>query len=160
MPRHLRDDLLHLRADLGNPVPALVQDAAADLLATGGVRRHIARMRKVYRARRALVVEQLGDLPGVDILPMDGGLHAVLHLHSTTGGEADLVGRAEGAGVLVAPLGSYWSAPAGVEVSAVSELKGGELTTAPLPLKGVVIGFGGMNDRKLAEGLQRLRRVL
>ena len=160
MPRHLRDDLLHLRADLGNPVPALVQDAAADLLAAGGVRRHIARMRKVYRARRALVVEQLGDLPGADILPMDGGLHAVLQLHSTADGEADLVERAEGAGVLVAPLGSYWSAPAGVEVSEVSESKGDELTTAPLPLKGVVIGFGGMNDRKLAEGLQRLRRVL
>lgn len=152
MPRQLRGDLLSLRADLGAPVPALVQDAMADFLAQGGVRRHIARMRRVYRGRRALVVEQLSGLPGTEILPMDGGLHAVLRVHAGAQAEAQLVEGAARAGVLVAPLAAYWSASGG---------GGGSVGAGALPpVHGVVLGFGGVSDRKLVQGLTLLKTAV
>ncbi|WP_237210013.1 PLP-dependent aminotransferase family protein [Rothia nasimurium] len=148
-PRHLQADLLELRADLGNPVSSVVQDAMAAFLAAGGVRRHTARMRRVYRGRREQVLTALEGLAGPQVLPMDGGLHAVIYLPGTdpargTSLEQNLVATAHSAGVLVAPLGDYWSARA----------ETGE------GLYGLVLGFGAVSDRKLALGLASLRRVL
>lgn len=146
MPQQLRAELLVLRADLGNPVSALVQDAVTDFLAVGGVRRHTARMRRVYRARRQLVVDTLADVPGVEVLPMDGGLHAVVRLHSDSPAtEGALVAALAAVGVKVAPLSAYWSAAVGP--GAVSAC-------------GLVLGFGGAGERQLVEGLGLLRTVL
>ena len=149
VPRHLQADLLELRADLGNPVSSVVQDAMAAFLAAGGVRRHTARMRRVYRGRREQVLTALQGLSGTRVLPMDGGLHAVLHLPGIDfargrGLEGELVDAARLEGVLVAPLGDYWSARA----------ESGEA------LYGLVLGFGAVSDRKLALGLESLRQVL
>lgn len=149
VPRHLQADLLELRADLGNPVSSVVQDAMAAFLAAGGVRRHTARMRRVYRGRREQVLTALQGLAGARVLPMDGGLHAVLHLPGIEsargrGLEGELVEAARLEGVLVAPLGDYWSARA----------EAGEA------LYGLVLGFGAVSDRKLALGLGSLRQVL
>nr|WP_237218615.1 PLP-dependent aminotransferase family protein [Rothia nasimurium] len=148
-PRHLQADLLELRADLGNPVSSVVQDAMAAFLAAGGVRRHTARMRRVYRGRREQVLTALQGLDGARVLPMDGGLHTVLHLPGIDsargrGIEGELVEAARLEGVLVAPLGDYWSARA----------EAGEA------LYGLVLGFGAVSDRKLALGLESLRQVL
>lgn len=149
VPRHLQADLLELRADLGNPVSSVVQDAMAAFLAAGGVRRHTARMRRVYRGRREQVLTALQGLDGARVLPMDGGLHTVLHLPGIDsargrGIEGELVEAARLEGVLVAPLGDYWSARA----------EAGEA------LYGLVLGFGAVSDRKLALGLESLRQVL
>ncbi|WP_421083751.1 PLP-dependent aminotransferase family protein [Rothia nasimurium] len=155
-PQHLRDDLLDLRADLGNPVSSLVQDAMTSYLAVGGLRRHTSRMRRIYRGRRERVVDALTGLPGVQALPMDGGLHAVVHLPALPpAGEDTLVARAEEAGVLVAPLGAYWSASSGPGAVRV-----GTEPAHPQPLTGLVLGFGGVPDRKLDEGLGILRSIL
>lgn len=148
-PRHLQAGLLELRADLGNPVSSVVQDAMAAFLAEGGVRRHTARMRRIYRGRREQVLTALEGLAGPQVLPMDGGLHAVLHLPGIDSArgrdlEDELVEAARLEGVLVAPLGDYWSARA----------EAGE------GLYGLVLGFGAVSDRKLALGLARLRQVL
>lgn len=146
MPQQLRAELLALRGDLGNPVSALVQDALTDFLAVGGVRRHTARMRRVYRARRALVLEALAGVPGVEVLPMDGGLHVVVRLDA--GGparEEALLGRLTALGVGVAPLSAYWS-------EAVGPGAGSDY--------GVVLGFGAVGERRLVEGLGLVRAVL
>ena len=149
VPRHLQADLLELRADLGNPVSSVVQDAMASFLAAGGVRRHTARMRRVYRGRREQVLTALQGLDAARVLPMDGGLHAVLHLPGIDSArgrdlEGELVEAARLEGVLVAPLGDYWSARA----------EAGEA------LYGLVLGFGAVSDRKLALGLESVRQVL
>lgn len=162
-PRHLRADLLDLRADLGNPVSSLVQDAMTSYLAVGGLRRHTARMRRIYRGRRERVVEALTGLPGVQVLPMDGGLHAVVHLPALAPADEDaLVARAEAAGVLVAPLGAYWSASSVTPAAAgaAGAAGAGASPTRPRPLTGLVLGFGGVPDRKLDLGLDLVRTVL
>ncbi|MFI7483932.1 PLP-dependent aminotransferase family protein [Kocuria sp. M1R5S2] len=146
-PPALREELLWLRTDLGNPASAVVQDAMARFLAGGGLRRHTARMRREYRRRRDLLTGALRDVEGVRAVPMDGGLHAVLEFTGEVPlDEQDVVARAAAAGVRVAALGSYWAHGAG----------GGR--------RGVVVGFGATGaapeGEALTEGLEALARVL
>ncbi|MGV3104091.1 MocR-like pyridoxine biosynthesis transcription factor PdxR [Rothia sp. 32237D007AR] len=148
-PRHVQADLLELRTDLGNPVSSVVQDAMTAFLAAGGVRRHTARMRRIYRGRRQQVLTALQEVPGVSVLPMDGGLHTVISLPGVDAAcgaalEEELVSAAQAAGVLIAPLGNYWS----------SRAETGE------GLYGLVLGFGAVSNRKLAQGLDTLSQVL
>lgn len=152
VPPQLRNELLNLRADLGNPVPSVVQDAMTSFLAVGGVRRHTARMRRVYRRRREMVIEHLKGVPSATLMLMDGGLHAVLTLdahHELD--EASALVRAQAAGVLVSPLSRYWS----------QESLGAKLSPEiPPSSEGLVIGFGALNDQNLVHALGRLRRAL
>jgi len=146
-PPALREDLLRLRTDLGNPASAVVQDAMERFLAGGGLRRHTARMRREYRRRRDLLTASLDGVPGVRAVPMDGGLHAVLEFTGEVPlEEADVVARAAAAGVRVAALGSYWAQGA----------RGGR--------RGVVVGFGATGTARepdaLPDALEVLARVL
>ncbi|HST71251.1 MAG TPA: PLP-dependent aminotransferase family protein [Kocuria rosea] len=142
-PPALRDELLHLRTDLGNPASAVVQDAMARFLAGGGLRRHTARMRREYRRRRDLLTTALTGVPGIRAVPMDGGLHAVLEFTGEVPlEEQDVVARAAAAGVRVAALGSYWAEAA----------RGGR--------RGVVVGFGATGAARGADALPDALAVL
>lgn len=152
LPAHLRQELIGLRADLGNPVSSLTQEALTLFLASGGLRRHTARMRRIYTARRQLLLTGLGQLPWGRVLPMDGGLHTVIHLPGLGAAEeAQLVARLAEAGLLVEALGPYWS-PQGTSGQGNQE--------RAEPWRGLVLGFGGVPDRKLEQGLGLLRQVL
>lgn len=148
LPRHLRSAALELREDTGNPVSSISQQAMTHFLAAGGLRRHTARMRRVYRARRQLLLEELTGVRGIRVLPMDGGLHAVLELtRGSASLERDLLARSRQAGLLLAPLGAYWSTRGQGQVGAG-------------PMYGLVLGFGGVSDRQLLQGLALLKEVL
>ena len=58
----LRGAVARVRADEPCPVPGVAQDAAAALLASGAVRRHIAVTRRDYAHRRRLVLEVLDGI--------------------------------------------------------------------------------------------------
>lgn len=147
-PATLRERLLETRADLGTPVSAVTQRAFAEYLASGELARHAARMRRVYRQRRAEVLEALAGLPGVEVSPMDGGLHAVVQ---TGRDEAELMAACERAGVLVAPGAAYWREPA------PDVTHSGTRTGAS---GSIVIGYAHLTEPELAEGLARLRKAL
>ncbi|MCP3427067.1 PLP-dependent aminotransferase family protein, partial [Rothia sp. AR01] len=111
LPPRIREEVLALRRDAGAPVSAVVQDAVAHYMRSGGFRRHTARMRRDYRRRRDMLARILdaGHLPsGVEVLPMDGGLHAVLRVPGPED-EARVLAALERAGIAVAALGEYWS---------------------------------------------------
>lgn len=149
LPQHLRPAVTGLRADLGSPVPATVQDALTAYLEAGALRRHTARMRRVYRARRDRAEELLGGLPSARLRPMDGGLHSVLDLTGPeAGSEEDLVARAADAGVLVTGMAGYWA-----------DADGGRRRQVPpgAPRHGLVVGLG---SNRLDLGLELLREVL
>ena len=76
----LRAAIAALRVDEQCPVPGVAQEAAAALLASGAVRRHIAVTSRDYAHRRRLVLEALARLPGARLSGLDGGLHAVIEL--------------------------------------------------------------------------------
>ncbi|SDY74082.1 GntR family transcriptional regulator / MocR family aminotransferase [Micromonospora pattaloongensis] len=74
-------------ADLGGPV--LEQLAFAELLAAGGYDRHLRRVRRVYRARRDALVDQLRrHLPAARVSGVAAGLHLVVELPDGVDDEA------------------------------------------------------------------------
>lgn len=138
VPASIHSGLAALRTDLGSPVPALVQDAVASYLDAGALRRHTARMRRVYRQRRDVAERVLRDLPGVTLRPMAGGLHAVIDVATDANGERGLLAAAAAAGVEVAGLADYWAA-------------------GTPRMHGIVVGLGAAD---LEEGLRVLLPLL
>jgi GntR family transcriptional regulator/MocR family aminotransferase len=136
----LREAMALIRDDENCPVPGVAQDAAAALLASGAVRRHIAVTRRDYAHRRRLVLEVLDGIPGAPVSGLDGGLHAVVRLPGHAASAA-VVERLASERVAVAPLADY-SAVAGDE--------------GP----GIVLGYAGVGDTQLAEGLSRIRAAI
>jgi len=133
-PDRLVADLRRARSDLGQPVSQVGQWALAEYLASGELRRHTQRMRREYRRRRALVLDALGGLDGVEVKAMDGGLHAVVE---SSLAESDLLVRIAAQGVVVAGLADYWSRP--------SPGAGG-----------IVLGYGGVPIDDLASALSAI----
>ncbi|HEX6366333.1 MAG TPA: PLP-dependent aminotransferase family protein [Agromyces sp.] len=136
----LRAAYARMRADDRCPVPGVVQDAAASLLASGAVRRHIAVTRRDYAHRRALVLEALDGLPGAPLSGLDGGLHAVVRMRDLAASDA-VIARLGAEGVAVAPLAEYSAVPGDEQ-------------------PGFVIGYAGVGDTQLAEGLERIRAAI
>jgi GntR family transcriptional regulator/MocR family aminotransferase len=139
-----------VRQDLGSPVSAVVQLALADYLATGELRRNIARVRRRHAARRDLISERFAGVGRVRVRPMSGGLHAVLEFEGVGASrrEAAVVEAAARettafpAGLGVAALGAYWQHRSAGRAA------------------GVVLGMGGPDGAEFAAAIDRLRRIL
>jgi GntR family transcriptional regulator/MocR family aminotransferase len=136
----LRAAVAAVRDDETCPVPGIAQDAAAELLANGAVRRHIAAARRDYAHRRKLVLAELAGIAGAPLSGLDGGLHAVIGLPSHEVA-ARAVARLAADGVLVAPLADYSAVP-------------GE---GPA---GLVLGYASPPDARLSDALARVRAAV
>lgn len=150
-PPSVMAEIANLRGVLGSPVSSITQDAVSHFLTDGGARRHIARMRRVYKGRRDTLLETLTSERTPDwvkVLPMDGGLHAVLEFtgqRATPLAEREFLRRAEQENLTAATLGDYW-AHSGAHQNARKF--------------GAVIGFGGISERHLPRALELTTRVL
>jgi GntR family transcriptional regulator/MocR family aminotransferase len=137
----VRAAILDARADLGETVSGVAQQALAHYLESGGLTRHLARVRRAYAHKRALVLDALGDQLGshLTLSALDGGLHAVL---SSPAGlaNADLADRLLHRGVRVSDLAGHYFAP----TSRARE--------------GIVFGYGAATDLRLLTALTTLRR--
>lgn len=133
VPERLLGAVNDIRSVFGQPVGAIPQAALAHYLASGALRRHTGRMRRAYKRRRNLVHDMLADAPAT-LLPINGGLHAVLLC------DESVVERAARRGLTVTPLHQYWGGTAAEE--------------------GIVVGFGHLSDAELTDALTILRGVL
>jgi GntR family transcriptional regulator/MocR family aminotransferase len=121
-------------ADLGTSV--LEQATLADFLASGAMDRHIRRTSLRYRERRDRLVTQMRvRLPGWTVTGTAAGLHVVIHPPAQYD-EADLVRRAQRAGLDARPLRSY--------------------AVAKLDRPGLVIGYGHQHPDALASAVVEL----
>lgn len=136
----LRAAIAHLREAEQCPVPGVAQEAAAALLASGAVRRHIAVTSRDYAHRRRLVQTALGELPGARLSGLDGGLHAVIEFDAAGTSDA-VVARLADAGIAVARLAEY------------SVVPGDER-------EGIVFGYASPGDTLLAEALTRMHETI
>ncbi|MBS5998496.1 PLP-dependent aminotransferase family protein [Corynebacterium sp.] len=134
VPPRLRPAVDHVREVFGQPVGAIPQAALAHYLASGALRRHTGRMRRTYKRRRNLVAETLGAIDGVQLLPIHGGLHAVLLC------DPAVVPRAAARGIKLTPLRDYWG---GADAE-----------------DGVVLGFGHLSDSELHTSLSAVAAAL
>ena len=143
VPENLRRVIEPARHDLGGPVSAVVQAALAEYLASGELRRHTARMRRRYAARRELVVERLFGAPEIRVRPMSGGLHAVIEF-SRGSAETETAVLRRCAHLGAVPLSAYWHGQGSEEERF-----------------GLVIGTGGnLDDAHFDAALRELRAVL
>jgi GntR family transcriptional regulator/MocR family aminotransferase len=107
----LVDAVLATRQPMGMPVSEVVQRALASYIRDGGLRRHVARQRRVYAERRARLVRRLAGLDGVRaVRGLDAGLHTVVSLTPDREAAA-FVAAAALAGVIVADLDAHRIAP-------------------------------------------------
>ncbi|MEV6010927.1 PLP-dependent aminotransferase family protein [Streptomyces sp. NPDC051976] len=120
--------------------PTLDQLALARLIESGRYDRHLRRMRATYAARRTALVDALAQYaPGVELTGLAAGFHAVGHL-----GDAD-----EQAVVTEARKRS-------VGLYGMSANRSTRSTT-PAQL---VLGFGNVNERAIAEGIAAVADLL
>jgi GntR family transcriptional regulator/MocR family aminotransferase len=109
-PAHLRDELRRRVAQHGLAVDGVGARALAELVASGGLARHLARASRHYAARRASVQEALSrHLPELDVVGIDAGLHVVVRLDDDVDDLA-VADRAAALGVAVEPLSAYAAA--------------------------------------------------
>jgi GntR family transcriptional regulator/MocR family aminotransferase len=110
--------------------------AIARFIEAGELERHLARMRRVYRARRDALVAalraELGDT--LRIGPAEAGIHLLATLPDGVDDVA-LVERARMEGLAIAALSPHYQAQ---------------------PRPGMLLGFGAQNEERLAEGVRRL----
>ncbi|MGE5335635.1 MAG: PLP-dependent aminotransferase family protein [Nitrososphaerota archaeon] len=110
--------------------------AVARFIEAGELERHLARMRRLYRARRDALIaalrEHLDDV--VTIGPADAGIHLLARLPAGVDDVA-LAADADRHGIACMPLSPHYQ-------------------RAPQP--GLLLGFGGMPEERLAEGIRQL----
>jgi GntR family transcriptional regulator/MocR family aminotransferase len=117
------------------------QLALAELIASGGLDRHIRRARLRYRRRRDDLVAALAEVPSVRARGIAAGLHAVLDLPPDGPSEADVLAVLAEAGVAADGLSRYWH------------------RAGPRP-SGLVIGFGAPAEHAFAAALDALVAAL
>jgi GntR family transcriptional regulator/MocR family aminotransferase len=119
----------------------LEQDTLAAFINEGHLARHVRKMREVYGARRKALLNGLQKDFGrwLTPVPSAAGLHLAALATSSWDVES-LVERARQSGVGIRSLRRFQIG------------KGGKA--------GVVFGYGRLNERGIAEGLARLRRLL
>jgi GntR family transcriptional regulator / MocR family aminotransferase len=110
--------------------------AVARFIEAGELERHLARMRRLYRGRRdaltAALREHLDDL--ITIGPADAGIHLLARLPDGVNDVA-LVDAAQRHSIACMPLSPHYQGSA---------------------RPGLLLGFGGMSEARLAEGVRRL----
>lgn len=122
--------------DLQTATPG--QEILAELIQSGQFEAHLRRMRRVYRGRRAALLEaldrELGALatPG----PSDAGLYLRLVLAEGLDEEA-VAHRAAELGVAVYPATPYYA--------------------RPVARPGLILGYAALDEAGIAEGIRRLR---
>ncbi|MCA9935004.1 MAG: PLP-dependent aminotransferase family protein, partial [Anaerolineales bacterium] len=141
LPEPLLTPFLRAKELVDRGAPTLTQAAVADFITEGHFERHLHHLREAYGQRRQVLVQALADyLPQrVHYSSAPAGLHVMLYL-SEACDEAALVRRAADAGVGVYPGAAYH-------------------LQRPAP-PSIMLGFSGLSETDIEEGVRRLAKVL
>jgi GntR family transcriptional regulator / MocR family aminotransferase len=141
VPETLVDHFVSARRLMDRHSPTLDQITLTDFLLEGHFARHIRRMRALYEQRHDLLVEKASQELGewIELVKTSTGLHLVGRLREDLDDRKVAQLAAEN-GVDVPPLSVY-------------HLK------APRQ-GGLLFGYGGVNEQKIEEGVQRLKRTM
>ena len=110
LPERLVEPVTEARRLAGGHTAVLDQLALAELISSGGLDRHVRRMRQRYRRRRDALLAALGD--GARVRGVAAGLHLVLEVDD----EAAVLAAAAGEELALDTLSPYWheSGPPGL----------------------------------------------
>jgi GntR family transcriptional regulator / MocR family aminotransferase len=140
LPPQLIDPVLRSRRANHLYTSTLDQAVLNDFISEGYFARHIRRMRELYASRREILLKQLEiEMPGLfDINCADAGLHVLARLPKGVNDRA----IANAAGTL------------GVEAHALSSY-----SMLPVTRGGLTLGYGGVNERQIRDGVRKLRQA-
>jgi GntR family transcriptional regulator / MocR family aminotransferase len=142
LPAALVDAVLAVRQATDLATAAPVQAAFAELLASGGLDRHLRRTRRIYRHRRDTLAAALArHAPRLRLAGIPAGLHAVATLPSGAD-EEEVARRAEAASVRVYPMSGYRVVP------------------PPVPSPALVLGYASLSPAEIDAGVRRLSASL
>ena len=141
LPQALLKPFIQAKGIVDRGAPTLTQAAVADFITEGHFDRHLRRLRRVYGRRRRILAGALqSELPcAVTFSAEPAGLHIMLNLPADYD-EAKIVRDAATAGV-----GVY---------------RGATYHLQPDPPPSILLGFSGLNEQQLREGVRRLASVL
>ena len=122
-------------------VPGFEQETLRKFIAGGYLERHVSRMRVVYRGRLAALENKAKALGLGEVAPCGAGLYALLHVGGRTPAQELL------------PL----AAKAGVKLTRLSDY--GVMQTDKALERVVLLGFAGMDEKAIEEGLEALHRA-
>ncbi|GAA2810550.1 PLP-dependent aminotransferase family protein [Kitasatospora sp. CM 4170] len=112
LPDALVEPVARLKQRADGMSPVIDQLTLAELITSGTYDRHVRRSRLHYRRRRDHLVAALAErAPRVRVTGIAAGLHAVLQLPPGAPSEAELLARAEAAGLVFGVLGWHLAAP-------------------------------------------------
>jgi GntR family transcriptional regulator/MocR family aminotransferase len=141
LPPSLVDVFHAVRRQLDDHTHGFMQAVLADFIAGGHFSAHLRRMRALYASRRCALIDACArDLPGLRLGALDCGLNAVLALPPSIDDRA-MSRRAAAEGLRVLPLSRY--DPASRRRS-----------------NGLLLGYAGLPERRIAAAIGRLARVL
>ncbi len=133
----------YLSLPLSFPGSVLEQQMLATFIEEGHLRRHINRIRKIYRQKRELLERELrSNIPSLTIMGDSAG-HHLLVKNSADMSETDLVQRAGDKGVLVYPISRYFS---------------GDTPTAEYK-NTVLLGYGALSEKEICQGVMLLKEA-
>lgn len=144
LPHHLLAGYRALYASYASTVSRFEQQTLCRFIQGGYFTRHLARMRKEYKARAAALEARLEAVfgPGrLRLLGRQAGLHMLAQLPGGPG-EAQMTARARAQGVRLAGLSSYYLARA-----------------ERCPPNTVVLGYGALDAAQLGPLAQALGRA-
>ena len=141
VPESILDAIVTIRRYSDFAPPYLNQAVMADFMREGYFERHIRQMRAIYESRRDLFVKLLARECGnlVDVDAPDSGMNLIAWLPPATD-EAAVVAALLANGLDVLPLSSC---------AIKRRLR-----------PGLLLGFSGIREAELRDGVVRLRRVL
>lgn len=119
-------------------VPRFEQQIVAQFMKRGHFSRHLNRMRNLYKKKLEQLTTTLAPFaPHVTISGEQAGMHVVLTVR-TPFNEKQLIDRAKEAGIRIFGLHSY------------------DVGKSESSLPRIVIGFGGLSEQQIEEGIPRL----
>jgi GntR family transcriptional regulator/MocR family aminotransferase len=141
VPPALLGAFIQLREAIDIFSPTLYQLVLTDFLQEGHFARHLRRMRSIYLGRRNALVESIGEYFGELLQPSntDAGLHLSAFLPEGTN-DCEVVRRA---------------AELGINATALSTCYVGKAARS-----GLILGFGGADERKIKVAAQALSKVI
>lgn len=143
LPRDMVAHYLRAREAVDRPPPTLLQATVAAMIGEGHFERHLARMRRLYARRHAILVaaieRHLGGVAVLDGATGSAGLHVLLRVR-TRRDEAELLQRAAREGVRLSGASACYHDP-------------------PAEPR-LLIGFAGTPTEQIEEGVVRLARAV
>ncbi|WP_432473160.1 PLP-dependent aminotransferase family protein [Amphritea sp. HPY] len=141
LPTALVDPFTRMRGFLDGGLSALPQLALADFMAKGHFSSHLRRMRKLYKARRHYLLQQISEKfsDKLQWLASDGGMHGVFLL-SPDYDDQQIAEQAIARGLGIRPLSYYYDQEAAQS--------------------GLIIGFAGYDENQMDKGLKILSELL